>query len=148
MSRFTISKVPAALRHHHYGGLNTAAACRKANFITAGPRFLIGLGSQIGITGQIETIQGRKTESGTARLVADRLVLEISEPAERDGLQLRYFACDSEFHNPIGSIASESVESLAPDGALEDFVWRVKRMLSSNAEGRAPMSLSQNDLFC
>jgi hypothetical protein len=145
-----ISKVPAALRHHHYGGLNTAAECRKENFVVAGPRFLIGLGYQIGVNGYVETERGLKTESGTARLVADRLVLELSEPPERTGLQLKYFVCDADTHLPVSVVAQEPVESLAPEGAIDDFVWRMKRMLSgapAAVAGGSPAAKNQSDLF-
>ena len=144
-----ISKVPPALRHKNYGGLNLGAQYRKDNFVLAGPRFLMGLGEKIGIAGRVETDRGGKMESGTTRLVADRLVLELSEPPERTGLQLKYCVCDAETHAPVTAVEQEPVDGLAPEGALDDFVWRMKQMLSTAPQGADAASITKNqsDLF-
>lgn len=141
------AKVPPQLCHWQYGGPTTAAQMRKTNFALIGRRFLESLGERIGVHGHVEVVPGARHESGTARLVADRLVLEISEPPQdRTGLQLSYFICDAS-HEPVSQIERERLSALQPDGAVDDFVWRLQKLLESSTSIQCDAAGGQAALF-
>lgn len=134
--------LPKALLVQRIGGVTNAESDRKENFRLHAIRFLNGLAHMLELhtddACRVQFLPGEKYSSGIARLQTPQLVVELSESAQRVGVEVHYFGVDPEGVQSTDRF-SEPTLAMVPAGAVDDLAWRLRRLIAGDVASARPM---------